>query len=126
MLHKMTIKKDANVPHRPYLANCSCGPSGNFVEMEAARQFLQSHAGTLAAGINTVEFTDETDVKPDDAAGDAEKTGEAPATPEAEPESGPGPSEEPAAGEDEEVKKNGESGSESSHSTSRSESTNWR
>jgi len=100
MIHKTIVRIDESMPHRPYFASCSCGPQGNFVEKAQAVEFLSNHSATLAAGLNTVEFADETEPKP---AAEPEEPGAA------KPAEGE-PAEAPEAEESEEVKKNGEEG----------------
>lgn len=55
----MTVKLDPNVPMRPFLASCACGPQGNFATREEALKYLDLHNRRINVGVNTFEFVDE-------------------------------------------------------------------
>lgn len=58
MHHKAVLSK-AESSARPFRAQCSCGPAGDFVEKETARGFLVYHLAKQG-GLSTSEFIDET------------------------------------------------------------------
>jgi hypothetical protein len=58
MHHIGTITKTSKV--RPFHAQCSCGPAGDFPIVEEAANYLQSHFAKLA-GMSTFELVDDSD-----------------------------------------------------------------
>jgi hypothetical protein len=58
MHHKAVLSKGESTV-KPFHAQCSCGPTGDFVEKEQARGYLAYHMARLGM-TETAEFIDET------------------------------------------------------------------
>jgi hypothetical protein len=61
MHHIGTITKTTNV--RPFHAQCSCGPAGDFAVREDAAGYLQYHFGKQG-GVSTTELVDKSEEPP--------------------------------------------------------------
>ncbi len=63
LLHKATITKKVGI--RPFHAQCSCGPAGDFFDLDSAKQYLGFHQTRVVAnGMGQFELQDLTQAPP--------------------------------------------------------------